>query len=297
VLKADLRVSSDKSAVVVMNKEQAIRAYAEVFLAQTKYENCPPVVFEEFVTGREVSYTILMDGNDWVPLAAVRDYKRIRDRDEGPNTGGMGSYSPVPWLTPDIEEKIKQEIVIPTMRGLQAEGLQYRGFLYIGIMVDSKGDPWVLEYNTRMGDTEAETILMLLDDDFSDVAEKAAKGSVKDLQLTWRDGCAVSVAVAPPGYPAEVIETPIDLPFPESDGVKCFGSIFHLNPSGIHSGQGRTACVTGYAANAADCRNKIYDVIRQLNKNQLFHTRSDIALELVSAPAVPVEAEVACAAS
>jgi phosphoribosylamine--glycine ligase len=200
-------------------------------------------------------------------------------------------------LTPDIEEKIKQEIVIPTMRGLQAEGLQYRGFLYIGIMVDSKGDPWVLEYNTRMGDTEAETILMLLDDDFSDVAEKAAKGSVKDLQLTWRDGCAVSVAVAPPGYPAEVIETPIDLPFPESDGVKCFGSIFHLNPSGIHSGQGRTACVTGYAANAADCRNKIYDVIRQLNKNQLFHTRSDIALELVSAPAVPVEAEVACAAS
>ncbi|WP_194722191.1 phosphoribosylamine--glycine ligase [Noviherbaspirillum malthae] len=296
VLKADMRVSSDKSAVVVMNKEQAVRAYAEVFLAQTKYETCPPVVFEEFVAGKEVSYTILMDGSDWVPLAAVRDYKRVGDRDEGPNTAGMGSYSPVPWLTADIEDRIREQIVIPTMRGLHAEGLQYRGFLYIGIMVDDKGDPWVLEYNTRMGDTEAETILMRLDEDFSDVVDKAAKDSVKDLQLKWRDGCAISVAVTPPGYPTNVTEMPVQLPFPESEGVMCFGSILQLKPSGVYSEKGRIACVTGYAPNAEDCRNKVYEMVEKINKDRNYHARSDIARELVSSPAVPAESELSCAA-
>lgn len=297
VLKADQRVSSDKSAIVVPNKAQAARAYAEIFLAQTKYESCPSVVFEEFVAGREVSYTILMDGTDWVPLAAVRDYKRAGDRDEGRNTAGMGSYSPVPWLSADIEERIKQQIVIPTMRGLQAEGLQYRGFLYIGIMVDDQGNPWVLEYNTRMGDTEAETILMRLDEDFSHVADTAAAGSVKDLQLKWREGCAISVAVTPPGYPEEMTKAPIVLPFPKADGVMCFGSILKMDLSGIHSGHGRIACVTGYASDAAECRNKVYDTVGKLNKDQRFHIRSDIALELVTPSAVHAESEAACAAS
>lgn len=298
VLKSDLRVASDKSAVVTMTRDEAREAYARIFLAQRKSKSidCPSVVFEEFVAGREVSYTILMDGADWVPLAAVRDYKRIRDHDDGPNTGGMGSYSPVPWLTADLEEKIKEQVVLPTLRGLQAEGLQYRGFLYIGIMVDHKGDPWVLEYNTRMGDTEAETILMLLDDDFSDVVNKAAKGSVKDLNLTWREGCAVSVAVAPPGYPGTVNETPFHLPFPQSDEVMCFGSILSFSKeSGFLSGQGRLACVTGFASNAADCRSKVYETVGRLNKDGLFHTRSDIALELVSLPAIPAASEAACA--
>ncbi|WP_151633541.1 phosphoribosylamine--glycine ligase [Noviherbaspirillum aerium] len=307
VLKADVRVSSDKSAIVVTNKSQAMRAYLEIFAAQMEYEEKPRVVVEDFVAGREVSYTILMDGNDWVPLAAVRDYKRFGDRDEGPNTGGMGSYSPVPWLTADLEKKIQDEIVIPTVRGMRAENLQYRGFLYIGIMVDDKGDPWVLEYNTRMGDTEGETILMLLDEDFSDVVDRAGKDSVKDLRLKWRDGCAISVAVAPPGYPTEINETPVELPFPETEGVMCFGSIFRTNPSGISSGQGRLACVTGYGLDAAECRDKVYEAVGKINKDKLYCSRSDIALELVapsvpsaipavsSAVMVPANAELSCA--
>ncbi|MEC4719877.1 phosphoribosylamine--glycine ligase [Noviherbaspirillum sp. CPCC 100848] len=295
VLKSDLRISSDKSAVVSMNKIDAASAYADIFLAQrAKDIECPPVVLEEFVAGREVSYTILMDGTDWVPLAAVRDYKRVRDNDEGPNTGGMGSYSPVPWLTADIENKIKDQIVLPTMRGLQAEGLQYRGFLYIGIMVDRQGDPWVLEYNTRMGDTEAETILMLLDDDFSDVVNRAAKGSLKDLRLKWREGCAISIAVAPPGYPETVIETPAHFPFPQGEDVMCFGSILRTSKDhGIGSGPGRLACVTGFASNADDCRNKVYETVKRLDKDGRFHSRSDIALELVSSRPVPAMSEAA----
>lgn len=293
VFKSDLRISSDKSAVVAMNKGEAAKAYADIFLAQrAKDVDCPPVVFEEFIAGREVSYTILMDGTNWVPLAAVRDYKRVRDGDEGPNTGGMGSYSPVPWLTADLEQKIKDQIVLPTMRGMQAEGLQYRGFLYIGIMVDRQGDPWVLEYNTRMGDTEAETILMLLDDDFSDVVNRAGMGSVKDLQLKWREGCAISIAVAPPGYPETVIETPAHLPFPVGEDVMCFGSILRASKEhGIGSGPGRLACVTGFASNAADCRTMVYETVKRLDRDGRYHCRSDIALELVSSPAIPAMAE------
>lgn len=298
VLKTDLRVASDRSAVVVMTREEARNAYVNIFLAQREYEanQCPPVVVEEFVAGREVSYTILMDGTDWVPLAAVRDYKRNHDRDEGPNTSGMGSYSPVPWLTADIEKKIKEQIVQPTMRGMQAEGLQYRGFLYIGIMVDHSGEPWVLEYNTRMGDTEGETILMLLDDDFSDVVKQAATGSVKDLSLKWRDGYAVSVAVSPPGYPCNIVDTPVHIPFPQSDDVMCFGSIIKFSrTTGFHSGLGRLACVTGFASNAAECRSKVYESVKRLDRDGLFFTRSDIAVELVPLPAIPAEPEVACA--
>lgn len=296
VLKSDLRVASEKSAVVVMNRDEARRTYMDIFFAQRKSKECPSVILEEFVAGREVSYTILMDGADWVPLAAVRDYKRIRDRDEGPNTGGMGSYSPVPWLTADMEEKIKRHIVIPTVRGMQAEGLQYRGFLYIGIMIDDKGDPCVLEYNTRMGDTEAETILMLLDEDFSDVVRQAATDSVKDLRMTWRNGCAVSVAVAPPGYPGTVIETPVHLPFPDSDDVMCFGSILEASKeTGFRTGKGRVACVTGYSSNIADCRSKVYEAVKKLDKDRLLHTRSDIALELLASPAIPAVPEAPCA--
>ncbi|MGH8810153.1 MAG: phosphoribosylamine--glycine ligase, partial [Noviherbaspirillum sp.] len=208
VLKADLRVSSQNSAKIIHDPAEAARACKEIFDAQNdKFDDEPAqVLLEEFISGKETSYTILMDGEHWTPLVAVRDYKRLYDGDAGCNTGGMGSYAPVPWLTRDINDRIATKVIEPTLRGMREEGLSYRGFLYFGIMVDARGEPWVLEYNTRLGDTEAETILTLWDDDLAQVALQATTGSIASLTLNWRKGWAVSIAIAPHGYPGGTID-------------------------------------------------------------------------------------------
>lgn len=283
VLKSDLRVASQNSAVIIQDEAQAVRTCEEIFAAQSdKFDDEPAqVLLEEFITGREVSYTILLDGTHWKPLISVRDYKRLNDNDAGCNTGGMGSYAPVQWLTPELEARIAAKIVEPTLRGMQAENLSYRGFLYIGIMVDAQDEPWVLEYNTRLGDTEAETILMMWDDDFSEVALRTATGSIEHAVLTWRNGCAVSIAVAPKGYPEDPATTPVSLPFPRRDNVKCFGSIIRRNDKKQYTtGPGRVACVTAVGDDAAAARRSAYEVARSLDKYGRLHYRRDIALEL-----------------
>lgn len=283
VLKADLRVSSQNSAKIIHDPAEAARACEEIFDAQSaKFDDEPAqVLLEEFITGKEISYTVLIDGDNWVPLIAVRDYKRKFDQDFGCNTGGMGSYAPVPWLTPELEQRIAEKIVEPTLRGMREEGLQYRGFLYIGVMVDAQGEPWVLEYNTRLGDTEAETILTMWEDDLADVAWQAATGSVEHLKLSWRKGWAVSVALTPPAYPGgDIVLTPIALPFPEHPRVKVYGSIIRQNDAGQYTtGPGPVACVSAFAPDIATCRQSAYEVARLIDKEGYLHYRTDIALE------------------
>lgn len=284
VLKSDLRVASQNSAVIIRDEAQAIRTCQEIFEAQgDKFDDEPAqVLMEEFITGREVSYTILLDGEHWTPLISVRDYKRLLDNDGGCNTGGMGSYAPASWLTPDMHAAIAEKIVEPTLRGMRAEGLQYRGFLYIGIMVDAQGQPWVLEYNTRLGDTEAETILSMWEDDFAEVSMRAAAGSIAGLALTWREGYAVSIAIAPKGYPDAPLKTPISLPFPKHENAKCFGSIIRSTDDGkITTGPGRVACVTAHAKTIAECRDIAYATARRLDSGSRLHYRKDIGLELL----------------
>lgn len=283
VMKSDLRVASQNSAVIIQNEEQARRAFKDIFAAQEdKFDDeQAQIIIEQFITGREISYTILMDGSNWTPLISVRDYKRQLDNDGGCNTGGMGSYAPVPWLTQELQDRIAEKIVKPTLYGMRLEGLNYRGFLYIGIMVDAQDEPWVLEYNTRLGDTEAETILMMWDDDFSKVAHQTATGSIDQLALNWRKGCAVSIAVAPKGYPEDPVKTPVSLPFPVRDNARCFGSIIRRNDKGEYTtGPGRAACVTAVGEDIASARKNAYDTARSLDKFGRLHYRRDIALEL-----------------
>lgn len=291
VLKSNLRVGSQNSAKIIHDPAEAVRACHEIFDAQSsKYDDedddeddAEPVqvLLEEFISGKETSYTILMDGDNWTPLIAVRDYKRLYDNDVGVNTGGMGSYAPVPWLTQPLKDRIAQKIVEPTLRGMREEGLSYRGFLYFGIMVDAQGEPWVLEYNTRLGDTEGETILTMWEDDLSQVALQAASGSIANLSLNWRKGWAVSLTLAPQGYPGNSVRTPIDLPFPAERGVKCYGSIVRQSIDGRYTtGPGPVACVTVHAPDIATCRKLAYETAHRIDKDGLLHYRKDIALEL-----------------
>lgn len=283
VMKSDLRVASQNSAVIIQNEVQARRAFGDIFEAQ-EYEHeeaRAQIIIEEFLVGREMSYTILTDGTHWKPLISVRDYKRQYDNDGGVNTGGMGSYAPVPWLTPDLEQQIARQIIEPTLAGLRAEGLSYRGFLYFGIMVDVHGQPRVLEYNTRLGDTEAETILMMWEDDFAAVALQAATDSIADLQLHWNSGIAVSIAIAPQGYPEDPIRAAISLPFPAPDHVKCFGSIIRRGDKSRYvTGPGRVACVSAVGPDAATARQRAYDTARAIDSAGRLHYRKDIALEV-----------------
>ncbi|MGH8808608.1 MAG: sigma-70 family RNA polymerase sigma factor [Noviherbaspirillum sp.] len=146
---------------------------------------------------------------------------------------------------------------------------------------EAQDEPWVLEYNTRLGDTEAETILMMWEDDFAEVALRTATGSIEGMALHWRDGCAVSIAVAPKGYPDDPVKTPISLPFPGNESVKCFGSIIRRDDKGqFTTGPGRVACVTAVANDATACRKRAYDAARSLDKHGRLHYRRDIALEL-----------------
>ena len=232
-----------------------------------------------------MSYTILTDGTNWKPLISVRDYKRLYDDDKGVNTGGMGSYAPVPWLSPELEQRIAEQIIEPTLAGLRAEGLNYRGFLYTGIMVDERGQPHVLEYNTRLGDTEGETILMMWEDDFAAVALRAATGTIDDLQLHWKAGVAVSIAVAPKGYLQNPVTTPVNLPFPTLESVKCFGSIIARDGSNrLTTAAGRMACVSAVGSNGAEARKRAYDVARRLDRFGRLYYRKDIGRELEQCP-------------
>ena len=283
VLKSDLRVPSPRSAIIVQDEEQARHACRAIFDMQKMFYGEAPlqILFEEFLSGREMSYTILTDGTHWTPMISVRDYKRRYEDDTGSNTAGMGSYAPVPWLTPDMEQRIAREIIEPTLAGLRAEGLAYRGFLYIGIMVDAHGRPRVLEYNTRLGDTEAETILMMLEDDFAAVALQAATGSIAGLHLHWKPGVAVSIAVVPEGYPESYLKTPVSLPLPMLEHGKCFGAYIRSDDENrFITGAGRFACVSVTGEDATTARKRAYDSVRRLDGFGRLCYRKDIALEL-----------------
>ncbi len=161
----------------------------------------PRVVIEEFLSGEEASFIVLCDGRNVIPLATSQDHKRLQDGDTGPNTGGMGAYSPAPVVTPNVHAKAMHEIILPTIHGLAAEGITYTGFLYAGLMIDAHGQPRTVEFNCRLGDPEAQVILLRLKSDLLDVLMHATDGSLANLELQWDRRFALGVVMASAGYP------------------------------------------------------------------------------------------------
>jgi phosphoribosylamine--glycine ligase len=199
VVKAD-GLAAGKGVVVARTVEETIDAIERVMRAREFGAAGERVVLEEVLVGEEVSFHVLLDGEHSIPLAAAQDHKRLGDGDIGPNTGGMGAYSPPPVVTAEVEKKILERIVAPTVAGLRKDSIPFRGVLFIGLMID-RGEPYVLEYNTRFGDPETEVLLARFDGDLLALLRACAQGTLDTTSVRWKAPCAMAIVLAAGGYP------------------------------------------------------------------------------------------------
>jgi phosphoribosylamine---glycine ligase len=252
-------LAAGKGVVIAQTAAEAVAA-AEAMLAGGLGEAGREVVIEEFLEGEEASFIVMADGSHVLPLATSQDHKRLQDGDRGPNTGGMGAYSPAPVVTPAIHKRIMLEVIEPAIRGLAAEGMAYTGFLYAGIMVAPDGTPNVLEFNCRFGDPETQPILMRLQSDLTVLCEAALDGRLDQVQATWDARAALGVVMAAEGYP--------DAPR-TGDAIsgldyaaKLPGKVFHagtrLSGDEVLVSGGRVLCATGMGATVAEAQKAAY---------------------------------------
>jgi phosphoribosylamine--glycine ligase len=223
------------------------------------------VVVEEFMAGEEASFIVLADGTQAVALATSQDHKRLADGDRGPNTGGMGAYSPAPVVTPNVHARAMQEVVHPTLAAMVAEGLPFNGFLYAGLMIDAEGRPRVVEFNARLGDPEAEVILMRLKSDLFELLLHAADGTLdRAAPLQWDRRTALCVVMAAPGYPAAPARgAPISALPPDTPELKVFHAATVREADGtLRASGGRVLCVTALGEPVRTAQQKALDAVR-----------------------------------
>jgi phosphoribosylamine--glycine ligase len=250
VVKAD-GLAAGKGVVVAMSLQEAHQAVDFMLLDNTlgvtHNAGGARVVIEQFLQGEEASFIVMCDGAHVLPLATSQDHKRLLDGDQGPNTGGMGAYSPAPVVTPQVHARAMREIILPTVRGMEKDGIVFTGFLYAGLMIDAQGQPRTLEFNCRMGDPETQPIMMRLKSDLVDVMMAATGGTLDQVELEWDRRPALGVVMAAPGYPMQPRKGDVitGLPRPQDEG-DCV--VFHAGTQAqdgqtVTSG-GRVLCVT-----------------------------------------------------
>jgi phosphoribosylamine--glycine ligase len=252
-------LAAGKGVVIAQTADEAVAA-AEAMLAGRLGEAGREVVIEEFLEGEEASFIIMADGSHILPLATSQDHKRLQDGDHGPNTGGMGAYSPAPVVTPAIHARIMREVIEPTIRGLAAEGMAYTGFLYAGVMVARDGTPNVLEFNCRFGDPETQPILMRLQSDLTMLCEAALDGRLDQARAIWDERAALGVVMAAEGYP-DAPRTG-DVISGLDEAAKLPGKVFHagtrLRGDEVLVSGGRVLCATGMGATVAQAQQAAY---------------------------------------
>lgn len=277
VIKAD-GLAAGKGVTVAWDWETADAAIRAVMEERVYGEAGERVIIEEFLPGRELSVLALTDGHTVVPLAPARDHKRAGDGDTGPNTGGMGAFSPVPGVTPALVERIRDEILVPTVRALAAEGRPYRGVLYAGLMLTDQG-PKVVEFNCRFGDPEAQVVVPRLATDWLTVFDALTRGRLHEVELKWRDEAAVCVVMASAGYPG-TYETGRPIRGLEAasaePGVLVFHAATRRDGDAWATSGGRVLAVTALGAGLAAARERAYRAVGHIHFDGM-HYRRDIA--------------------
>jgi phosphoribosylamine--glycine ligase len=265
VVKAD-GLAAGKGVVVAATLEEAHQAVDWMLLDNklgvTHNAGGARVVIEEFLQGEEASFIVLADGRNVVPLATSQDHKRLLDGDAGPNTGGMGAYSPAPVVTPNIHAKAMHEIILPTLAGMAKDGIPYTGFLYAGLMIDAQGNPKTLEFNCRMGDPETQPIMMRLKSDLLDVLTHAADGTLDQVELQWDRRFALGVVMAAHGYPEKPRKADVitGLPPEAPDAMVFHAGTTQLSKELVTSG-GRVLCVTALGDSAKVAQARAYEML------------------------------------
>jgi phosphoribosylamine--glycine ligase len=278
VIKAD-GLAAGKGVVVAMTLDEAERALRDMLDGRAFGDASSRVVIEEFLAGEEASYIVMSDGRNVLPLATSQDHKRRDDGDRGPNTGGMGAYSPAPVVSPEIEQRILDTIVRPTIAGMAAEGTPFAGFLYAGLMIDADGNPKVIEFNARLGDPETQPILLRLRSDLLDLVEAALAGRLDATRAQWDPRPALGVVIAAGGYPGSVrggdAIDGLDECGDEAD-TKVFHAGTALDAEGrVVTAGGRVLAVCALGRDIAEARTRAYARADRIRFDGAFH-RTDI---------------------
>src|SRR5665647_235311 len=269
VVKAD-GLAAGKGVVVAMSAQEAHEAIDFMLLDNklgvTHNEGGARVVIEEFLQGEEASFIVLCDGKNVTAMATSQDHKRLLDGDQGPNTGGMGAYSPAPVVTPEVHARAMREIILPTIKGMEKDGIIYTGFLYAGLMIDAQGKPKTLEFNCRMGDPETQPIMMRLKTDFCDVMMAATSGTLDQIELEWDRRPALGVVMAAHGYPLHPRKGDVihGLPKAAEDVVVFHAGTRKQDKATVTDG-GRVLCVTALGGTVKAAQQRAYEVAQDIS--------------------------------
>lgn len=275
VIKAD-GLAAGKGVIIAENIEQADAAIDDM-LAGNKFGDAGHrVVVEEFLQGEEASFIVMVDGKNILPLATSQDHKARDNGDQGPNTGGMGAYSPAPVVTPEMHDRIMQQVIIPTVDGMAAEGHPYTGFLYAGVMIDADGIPKVLEFNCRFGDPETQPIMSRLQSDLSELCLKAIDGDLATAKANWDSRAAVGVVMAAGGYPESYPKGDVISGMDTISDAKVFHAGTATQDGKVVTNGGRVLCVVSLGDSVTEAQKTAYQAVNNIQWNNVYY-RTDIA--------------------
>ncbi|MET0103766.1 MAG: phosphoribosylamine--glycine ligase [Sedimenticola sp.] len=282
VIKAD-GLAAGKGVIVAMTREDAEAAVRDMLSGNAFGEAGHRVVIEEFLDGEEASFIVMADGKNVLPMATSQDHKRAGNGDTGLNTGGMGAYSPAPVVSEEIYQRIMDEVIMPTVNGMAAEGLPYTGFLYAGLMIMADGTPKVIEYNCRFGDPETQPIMLRMQSDMVAHCLAALDGRLDTEQAAWDERPSLGVVLAAGGYPGSYNKGDIitGLPTGETPGMKVFhAGTAEKNGEVVTSG-GRVLCATALGATVSEAQNNAYLLTEQIQWNGVYY-RTDIGYRAIA---------------
>jgi len=281
VIKAD-GLAAGKGVIVAMTLKEAEDAVHDMLAGNAFGDAGHRIVIEEFLDGEEASFIVMVDGTNVLPMATSQDHKRVGDGDSGPNTGGMGAYSPAPVVTDEIHQRVMDQVIWPTVRGMAAENNTYTGFLYAGLMISADGQPKVIEFNCRFGDPETQPIMLRLRSDLVDLCLAGAEGRLRDKTSEWDPRPALGVVLAAGGYPADYKTGDVihGLPLEEVPDGKVFQAGTRLQDERVVTNGGRVLCVTALGKTVEAAQARAYDLAKDIHWEGSF-CRKDIGYRAI----------------
>ncbi|MEL2243417.1 phosphoribosylamine--glycine ligase [Leclercia adecarboxylata] len=283
VIKAD-GLAAGKGVIVAMTLEEAEAAVQDMLAGNAFGDAGHRIVIEEFLDGEEASFIVMVDGEHVLPMATSQDHKRVGDADTGPNTGGMGAYSPAPVVTDEVHQRTMDRIIWPTVKGMAAEGNTYTGFLYAGLMIDKQGNPKVIEFNCRFGDPETQPIMLRMKSDLVELCLAACEGKLDQKTSEWDERASLGVVIAAGGYPGNYNtgDQIHGLPLEEIDGAKVFHAGTRLSDDElVLTNGGRVLCATALGNTVAEAQQRAYALMADIHWNGSF-SRNDIGYRAIA---------------
>lgn len=281
VVKAD-GLAAGKGVIVALTLKEAEDAIEDMLAGNAFGDAGHRVVIEEFLEGEEASFIVMVDGKNVLAFATSQDHKRAYNEDKGPNTGGMGAYSPAPVVTPEIHDRIMNEVIYPTVEGMANEGAPYTGFLYAGLMIDADGTPKVIEYNCRFGDPETQPIMMRLQSDLAELCLLACEGKLDTATISFDKRAAVGVVLAAGGYPGNYNKGDVisGLELNNAEDAKTFHAGTSLVDGNVATNGGRVLCATALGKTVTEAQEKAYTLLNQISWKDV-QFRTDIAYRAI----------------